>query len=80
MIRYWRTFALHLFIGLGIAFFSIWIVCSIHIDVASGLLPFLMIAVINLAVYSLTLFATLYLLTPSMRAFIHRIIKRNTNA
>lgn len=80
LIRYWRTFIIHIAIGLSIAIGSIWIVNRIPVDAASGILPFLLMAAINLAVYSLTLFVTLYLLTPGMRAFTHRIIKRNNHA
>lgn len=80
LIRYWQTFTLHLIIGLGISFLSIWMVKRIPIDAASGILPFLIMATINLALYSITLLGALYLLTPGMRALKHRIIKRNNNA
>ena len=74
--RYWQIFIIHIITGLSIAFSSIWIVKHIHIDAVAGLLPFLMMSTINLAVYSLTLYAALYILTPAMRAFSHRIIHR----
>lgn len=76
MVRYWQTFTIHVIIGLPIALASIWIVNRIPIDAASGLLPFLLMAAINLAVYSLALYAVLYLLVSGMRAFTRRIIKR----
>lgn len=72
-MRYWKTFAIHVAIGLSIAIGSIWIVKRISVDAASGILPFLLMATINFAIYSLTLFVVLYLYTPSMRAFMHRL-------
>lgn len=76
MVRYWQTFTIHIIIGLPIALASIWIVNRIPIDAASGLLPFLLMAAINLAVYSIALYAVLYLFVSGMRAFTRRIIKR----
>lgn len=78
LIKYWQTFSIHIIISLSIAIGSIWVVNRISMDAVSGLMQFLLMAAINLAVYFLALYVSFYLLTPGMRAFSHRIIKNIT--
>jgi len=75
LIRYWWSFIIQIVIGLPVAICTSCMIKYMPIDAASGIIDFLTVAVLNLAIFSLLLLSMQYLTSSGMRSFIHRIIR-----
>lgn len=73
--RYWQTFTTHIVIGFSVAICTSWITNYIPLNAASGPLSFLLIAIINLTIFSLLLLFVQYLADSGMQSFINRLIR-----
>lgn len=73
---YWRMFFIHLILGIVIAIVSIYVMGFFHINPVKDISSFLIKAIPNVFIYGTTLLSVLYIFTPGMKAFVHRVLHR----